>query len=87
MASHYDKSLDNRLAAVEGQISAVRRMLAEGRNCEDLLLQLSAAESSINKAAKIILKDHLNHCVKESIEQGETDILDHFNSILDKYIK
>ncbi len=87
MSSHYDKALDNRLAAIEGQIGAIRRMLADGRDCEDLLLQLSAVESSVNKVAKIILKDHLNHCVKESIEQGESDILDHFNSILDKYIK
>ena len=87
MSSHYDKALVTRLASIQGQVGAIRRMLLEGRDCEDLLLQLSAVESSINKIAKTILKDHLNKCVKESIEQGETDILDHFNSILDKYIK
>ena len=87
MPAHHDKALDARLAAAEGHIAAIRRMLTEGRPCEEVLLQLSAAESSINKVAKIILQDHLNHVVKESIEKGETDILLHFNTILDKYIK
>jgi DNA-binding FrmR family transcriptional regulator len=81
------KDLDNRLAAVEGHIAAIRRMLAEGRDCDELLLQLKAAESSVNKVSKIILQDHLNHCVRESLEQGDTGALDQFGKILDKYIR
>jgi len=86
MHKHFSKDLDNRLAAIEGHIAAIRRMMADGRECEELLVQLSAAESSLNKVAKIILKDHLNSCVRESIERGESNILESFNSILDKYI-
>lgn len=86
MSIHYSKELDNRLAAVEGHISAIRRMMAEDRDCEDILLQLSAAESAIGKVAKIVLKDHLNHCVKDSIQRGESASLDKFNSILEKYL-
>ena len=81
------KDLDNRLAAVEGHIGAIRRMLAEGRDCEELLLQLKAAESSISKVSKLILQDHLNHCVRESLEQGDTTALDQLTAILDKYIR
>jgi DNA-binding FrmR family transcriptional regulator len=87
MHSHMTKDLDNRLAAVEGHIAAIRRMLAEGRDCDELLLQLKAAESSVNKVSKIILQDHLNHCVRESLEQGDTGALDQFGKILDKYIR
>ncbi|MEG1778291.1 MAG: metal-sensing transcriptional repressor, partial [Angelakisella sp.] len=79
-------ALDNRLAAAEGHIKAIRRMMTEDHQCEEILLQLSAAESSINKVAKIILKDHLNHCVRESLERGETGALDDFSAILDKYL-
>ena len=61
-------------------------MMEENRECEDILMQLSAAESAIDKVAKIILKEHLNHCVKESIERGETESLEKFNRILDKYL-
>ena len=85
--SHMSKDLDNRLAAVEGHIAAIRRMLAEGRDCEELLLQLKAAESSVSKVSKLILQYHLNHCVRESLEQGDTTALDQLNKILDKYIR
>jgi len=85
--SHMTKDLDNRLAAVEGHIAAIRRMLAEGRDCDEILLQLKAAESSVSKVSKMILQDHLNHCVRESLEQGDTAALDQFNKILDKYIR
>lgn len=87
MSTHYSKELDARLAAAEGQIAAVRRMLREERTCEDVLMQLSAAESALDRVAKLMLKDHLNHCVRESIQRGETDSLESFGRILDKYIK
>ena len=76
--SHYTKALDNRLASVEGLIGAIRRMMSEGRDCEEILLQLSAAESSIKKIAKIVLKDH--------IENGDNEAIESFDTILDKFI-
>ncbi|MEA4919610.1 MAG: metal-sensing transcriptional repressor [Clostridiaceae bacterium] len=84
--SHYSKALDNRLASVEGLIGGIRRMMADGRDCEEILLQLSAAESAISKVAKIVLKDHFNHCVREGIENGDKEAIESFNNILDKYI-
>lgn len=84
--SHYSKALDNRLASAEGLIGAIRRMMAEGRDCEEILLQLSAAESAISKVSKIVLKDHFNRCVRESIESHDPDAIERFNTILDKYI-
>ena len=84
--SHYTKALDKRLASVGGLIGAIRRMMSEGRDCEEILLQLSAAESSIKKIAKIVLKDHFNRCVKESIENGDNEAIESFDTILDKFI-
>lgn len=84
--SHYSKALDNRLASAEGLIAAIRRMMAEGRDCEEILLQLSAAESAISKVSKIVLKDHFNRCVKESIEENDMTAVENFSVILDKYI-
>ena len=86
MSLCFDKSVENRLAAIEGHVRAVKTMIADQKPCEDILLQLSAIEASVNKVAKGILKEHLNHCVKESIEHGESNILDKFNTVLDKYI-
>lgn len=86
MAYCFDKSIDTRLAAIEGHVKGVRQMVKDGKSCEEIILQLSAIEGSVNKLAKIIIKDHLNHCVKESIENGESDILERFNTVLEKYL-
>ena len=86
MSIHYDKSIDNRLAAIEGHVRAVRQMLTEDKECEEILLQISAIEGSLSKLGKIILKEHLNHSVKEGIERGDVDILTRFNTVLDKYL-
>ena len=58
MSSHYNKALDNRLAAIEGHVRGVRQMLADGKECEDILLQISALSGSINKVGKLLLKEH-----------------------------
>ncbi len=77
---------DLRLASIEGHVKALRKMVADDRSCEDVLTQLSAVEAAINSLGKIILKNHLNHCVKEGIEQGNADILASFNKVLEKYL-
>ena len=82
----YDKTIDNHLASIEGHIKAVREMVKTEKDCEEVLLQLSAIESSVNRLGKKLLKEHLNHCVKEGIQNGENDILDRFNTVLDKYL-
>ena len=86
MTENLQKDLTTRLSSVEGHIKAIKTMLGEGKSCEQILLQLSAVESAVNKVGKIMLKNHLNTCVKESIKNGDSDILDKFNNILDKYI-
>lgn len=86
MSRHYDKALDNRLAAIEGHVRAVRQMLTEDKECEDILLQLSAIQGSLEKLGKIILKDHLNNYVKEGIQRGDAQVLERFNQVLDKYL-
>ncbi|HIW55984.1 MAG TPA: metal-sensitive transcriptional regulator [Firmicutes bacterium] len=80
------KDIDNRLATIEGHIRGVRQMLAEGKSCEEILLQLYAISGSLRKLSKKVLYDHLNNCVKDSIQKGETDVLESFADILEKYI-
>lgn len=86
MSYCYDKSIDNRLAAIEGHVKGVRQMVKDEKDCEDIILQLNAIEGSVSKLAKLIIKDHLNHCVRESIENGESDILERFTTVLEKYL-
>lgn len=79
------KNIDNRLATIEGHIRGVRQMVTDGKDCSDVLLQLSAIESSVQKLSKAILKNHIEHCVKDSVTNGDLTALDRLNEVLDKY--
>ncbi len=58
-----EKKLQDRLARVEGQIRGLRKMLEEGRACEDVLTQLLAARSGLEQAGLLILDKHLGDCI------------------------
>ncbi len=85
MENNFAKSIDNRLATIEGHIRGVRQMVVDEKDCADILLQLSAIESSVQKLSKAILKNHIEHCVKDSVTNGDLTALDKLNQVLDKY--
>jgi CsoR family transcriptional regulator, copper-sensing transcriptional repressor len=63
--------LENRLNRIEGQVRGVRRMVDEEAYCVDVLTQIASVVSALEKVGTILLKDHVEHCVRESIEKGE----------------
>lgn len=70
------KSLDHRLARIEGQVGGVRRMVDEDRYCADLLLQLSAIERAVRSLATEILEKHLRTCVVKEVEEEGTGAME-----------
>lgn len=80
------KDYDLRLAAIEGHIKGIRKMVEEDKDCASIMMQLSAINGAVKNLNKIILKEHLNTCVKQSIEQGSTEKLNELNIILDTYV-
>ena len=65
---HAEDRLLDRLARVEGQVRGLRKMLEEHRDCPDILTQLRAARSGLERAGAMIVDRHLTECVME----GET---------------
>ena len=63
--------LQNRLRRIEGQVRGVQRMVDEEAYCVDVLTQIGSVVSALEKVGTILLKDHVEHCVRESIEKGE----------------
>ncbi len=63
-----NKSLLDRLARVEGQVRALRKMVEEDRACPDVLNQLLAARSGLEGAGRIILEDYVDTCLSRSAE-------------------
>ncbi len=62
--------LEKRLKRIEGQVRGVQRMVDEEAYCVDILTQIASVVSALEKVGTILLKDHVEHCVRESIEKG-----------------
>lgn len=69
----YDDKSFNRLKRAEGQIKGIIRMMQEGKDCKDVITQLSAARSAIDHTIAVIVSSNLEHCLRESIETGNED--------------
>ena len=66
-------NLHNRLKRVDGQIKAIDRMIEQDVPCEDIIIQINAAKTALHKIGQVVLKGHLNHCVKDGIEHGDAE--------------
>lgn len=67
----YHKAVKSRLARIEGQIRGIVSMMDEERDCEDIIVQLSAASSAITNVAQMILEHHIEHCVVDGIRSAD----------------
>ena len=62
---HEVRAIVNRLKRSVGHLDKVRRMVEQGEDCADVLIQLSAVKAEINNTGKLILKQHMEHCIVE----------------------
>ena len=81
------KQIKTRLKRSAGQLDGVLRMMDENRPCEDVLLQLSAVKSAINNTGKIILQDHIEHCIVDAVEHGDKEALKELEVAIDRFVK
>lgn len=81
------KAVINRLSRAIGHLESVKRMVEEGRDCSEVLIQVSAVKSSINNIGKIILQDHIEHCIVNALETGDEQLLKDLKSAIDKFVK
>jgi len=83
----HTKAVLNRLSRAVGHLSAVRNMVEQGRDCSEVLIQLAAVRSAINKTCEVILKDHLEHCVVDAINNGDIESLDELKRAVELLMK
>ena len=65
------EKLRNRLRRIEGQVRGLQRMVDEEVYCVDVLTQVASVVSALEKVGALVLRDHVEHCVRGSIERGE----------------
>ena len=81
------KAVVNRLARAIGHLEKVKRMVEEGYDCADVLVQLAAVRSAIDNTGKVILQDHMRHCMVDAVTAGDTDAIDDLCQAIDKFMK
>lgn len=77
----------NRLSRAIGHLQSVKRMVEEGRDCSEVLVQIAAVRSAIDNTGKIILQDHLKHCIIDAAQEGDLQAIDDLCQAIDKYMK
>ncbi len=81
------KAVSNRLARAIGHLEAVKRMVDREEDCAEILTQLAAVRSAINNAGKVILMDHLNHCIVDAVEENDMEKIKEFGDAIQKFVK
>ena len=78
------KAVLNRLSRAIGHLESVRRMVEDGRDCTEVLVQLAAVRSALNNTSKIILRDHIDHCIADAVESGDMQSIEELNRAIEK---
>ena len=81
------KAVVNRLARAIGHLEKVKRMVEEGYDCSEVLVQLAAVRSALDNTGKVILKDHMRHCMVDAVSAGDTEAIDDLCQAIDKFMK
>ena len=78
-------NVTRRLNRAIGQLGGVKGMIEEDRYCGDVLTQLAAAESAIRSVSRLLLQDHLETCVVERVQEGDTEVIDELMTLLRQF--
>lgn len=81
------KAVLNRMSRAIGHMESIKKMVEDGRDCSEVLIQIAAVRAAINNIGKIILEDHINHCVVDAVETGDEQVLKDLQDAINKFVK
>jgi DNA-binding FrmR family transcriptional regulator len=81
------RAIVNRLSRIEGHIRSIKAMVEGGRDCSDILIQVSAVRSAIDKVGRAVLEDHLESCLFQvGVLPDDNEIWADVKEALDVYL-
>ncbi len=80
------KAVLNRMSKIIGHMEAVKTMVENGRNCSEVLIQLAAVKSAIGGVSRVILKDHIDHCIVDAVRENDTEAIEELKKAIDKFL-
>ena len=84
--AHNHKQIRKYLSIAKGQLDGIIKMIDEDRYCLDVSDQLMATRALLKKTNNLILKNHIDNCVKDAIKQGNEEMIDEVIKALEKQI-
>lgn len=81
------KAVSNRLAKAIGHLESVKRMIDRGEDCSAVLIQLAAVRSAIQNAGKVLLIDHISHCMVDAVQEGDFQKIEELNEAIKTFVK
>lgn len=85
---HKEEALIKRINRIEGQIGGIRKMILEGKSFDDIIIQLNASKSALQKMSDLLFEAHLEHCFYEIAETGNVNhSLEDLRNTLKQYSK
>lgn len=81
----YDKAIINRIARSTGHLRSVKNMVETGRDCSEVLIQLSAVKAEIANTSKEILKQHMRDTVQEAVEDEDMSKMKEISKALEQF--
>ena len=81
------KAVVNRLARAIGHLESVKRMVEDDCDCAEVLIQIAAVRAAIENTGKVILQDHIQHCIVDAVEEGDDQAIASLCAAIDKFMK
>ena len=81
------KAVLNRMARLIGHLESTKKMIEDGRDCSEVLIQLAAVDAALRAVGRIILKDHIEHCIVDAIKEGDEHAIEELNKAIDQFLK
>ncbi len=86
-SEEHTKKVLNRMSRIIGHLESTKRMVEDGRDCSEVLVQLSAIESAVKSVSRVILKEHMSTCIVDAVKKDDLESLEELNRAIDKFIK
>ena len=78
--------VSRRINRAIGQLNGIKTMVEEDRYCGDVLTQLAAVESAVKAISREVMQDHLETCVVERVQAGDTEVVDEVMGLFKKFM-
>ena len=75
-----------RLSRAIGHLEAVKKMVENGRDCSEVLVQLAAVKAALTSTSRVIMKDHMEHCIADAIESGDHEAIHELEKAIDQLL-